>query len=148
MVSTAARSHIAATLVFVASVLLLYGKAPVWCLVIALAAATWRLLIAGGRLPAPRARFGARFLLGVITALLVIAVAISFQTLNGLAARVASIPQAERPRVYYGRDVNGLETGLAGSINMEVLEKVGATNVAAAAGTGGITKVSMEQVLS
>jgi len=70
------------------------------------------------------------------------------ETLNGLAARVASIPQAERPRVYYGRGVNGLETGLAGSINMEVLEKVGATNVAAAAGTGGITKVSMEQVLS
>ena len=89
MVNTAARSHIAATLVFVASVLLLYGKAPVWCLVIALAAATWRLLIAGGRLPAPRARFGARFLLGVITALLVIAVAISFQTLNGLAAGTA-----------------------------------------------------------
>ena len=87
--NTAARSHIAATLVFVASVLLLYGKAPVWCLVIALAAATWRLLIASGRLRAPKARLGARFLLGVITALLVTAVAISFQTLNGLAAGTA-----------------------------------------------------------
>src|SRR6187401_386363 len=71
MVNVAARSHIAATLVFVASVLLLYGKAPAWCLVIALAAATWRLLVVGGRLPAPKARFGARFLLGVITAMLV-----------------------------------------------------------------------------
>jgi iron complex transport system substrate-binding protein len=70
------------------------------------------------------------------------------QTLNGLSARVASLPLSERPRVYYGRGVNGLETGLAGSINMEVLEKVGATNVAAAAGTGGITKVSIEQVRS
>jgi iron complex transport system substrate-binding protein len=70
------------------------------------------------------------------------------ETLNGLVARVASIPQAERPRVYYGRGPNGLETGLAGSINMEVLERVGAVNVAAAAGTGGIAKVSIEQVLS
>jgi iron complex transport system substrate-binding protein len=70
------------------------------------------------------------------------------ETLNTLTARVASIPQAERPRVYYGRGVNGLETGLAGSINMEVLEKVGAVNVAGAAGTGGITKVSVEQVLA
>ena len=70
------------------------------------------------------------------------------ETLNGLLARIASIPEAERPRVYYGRGANGLETGLAGSINMEVLERVGAINVAAAAGTGGITKVSIEQVLS
>jgi iron complex transport system substrate-binding protein len=70
------------------------------------------------------------------------------ETLNGLAARVVSIPEASRPRVYYGRGVNGLETGLAGSINMEVLDKVGATNVAATAGTGGITKVSIEQVLA
>ena len=50
--------------------------------------------------------------------------------------------------MYYGRGPNGLDTGLAGSINMEVLERVGAVNVAAAAGTGGITKVSIEQVLS
>ena len=87
--NVATRSHIAATLVFVASVLLLYGKAPAWCLVIALAAATWRLLVVGGRVKAPRTRTGARFLLGVVTAVLVIAVAISFKTLNGLAAGTA-----------------------------------------------------------
>src|SRR5262249_11120689 len=69
------------------------------------------------------------------------------ETLNGLNARIAAIPEAERPRVYYGRGANGLETGLAGSINLEVLERVGAVNVAAAAGQGGLTKVSMEQVL-
>jgi len=69
-------------------------------------------------------------------------------TLNGLSARLASIPEAERPRVYYGRGSNGLETGLAGSINLEVLQRVGAENVAAAAGSGGLTKVSMEQVLA
>jgi iron complex transport system substrate-binding protein len=69
-------------------------------------------------------------------------------TLNGLRARLATIPEGERPRVYYGRGVNGLETGLAGSINMEVLEQVGAINVAAAAGSGGLAKVSLEQVLA
>ena len=53
------------------------------------------------------------------------------ETLNGLSARIASIPQAARPKVYYGRGVNGLETGLATSINLEVLERVGAINVAA-----------------
>ena len=70
------------------------------------------------------------------------------ETLNGLRARIAAIPESERPRVYYGRGVNGLETGLAGSINLEVLERVGAVNVAAAAGTGGLTKVSIEQILT
>src|SRR5262249_9870129 len=63
------------------------------------------------------------------------------ETLNGLQTRIATIPEVERPRVYYGRGVNGLETGLAGSINLEVLERVGAINVAAAAGTGGLTRV-------
>jgi iron complex transport system substrate-binding protein len=70
------------------------------------------------------------------------------QTLDVLKARIAAIPESERPRVYYGRGVNGLETGLAGSINLEVLERVGAVNVAAAAGSGGLTKVSMEQVIA
>jgi len=70
------------------------------------------------------------------------------ETLHGLQARLAGIPDVERPRVYYGRGVNGLETGLAGSINLEVLERVGAINVAAAAGNGGLTRVSMEQILS
>src|SRR5262249_37121792 len=52
------------------------------------------------------------------------------ETLNGLKARIASVPESERPRVCYGRGANGLETGLGGSINMEVLERVGAINVA------------------
>jgi hypothetical protein len=42
-VTTAARSSFAATLVFAASVLLLVGNAPVWCLGLALAAAIWRM---------------------------------------------------------------------------------------------------------
>ena len=70
------------------------------------------------------------------------------ETLSGLRRRIASIPESDRPRVYYGRGINGLESGLAGSINMEVLERVGAVNVAAAAGTGSLSKISIEQVLA
>ena len=87
MVNAAARSTTAATLVFVASVLLIATDAPAWCVVIALGAASWRVLVALGHI-APIRRFaGMRFLLGAITAILVIAVAASFRTLNGLAAR-------------------------------------------------------------
>ena len=69
-------------------------------------------------------------------------------TLDEVRATLAQVPDGNRPRVYYGRGEDGLETGLAGSINMEVLETVGAVNVAAAAGSGGLAKVSMEQILS
>jgi iron complex transport system substrate-binding protein len=61
---------------------------------------------------------------------------------------MATIPDEQTPKVYYGRGPNGLETGLAGSINMEVLEAVGAKNVAQSAGAGGLANVSVEQVLS
>jgi iron complex transport system substrate-binding protein len=47
-----------------------------------------------------------------------------------------------------GRGVDGLETGLAGSINLGVLDKVGGVNVAATAGSGGLTRVSLEQILA
>lgn len=57
-------------------------------------------------------------------------------------------PPAQRPSVYYGRGADGLETGLAGSINMEAIEFAGARNVAAAAGRGGLTRVSVEQILA
>lgn len=60
------------------------------------------------------------------------------------AARSGQTP----PRVYYARGPNGLQTGLAGSINVESIERVGAVNVAAALGKGGLAQVSMEQVLA
>jgi len=68
--------------------------------------------------------------------------------IDDVAARVARIPPERRPRVYYGRGPRGLDTGLAGSINMESIERVGATNVAAALGQGGLVQVSVEQVLA
>lgn len=62
--------------------------------------------------------------------------------------RLAKIPPARRPRVYYGRGPRGLETGLAGSINTEIIERAGAVNVATSLGSGGMTQVSLEQVLA
>jgi iron complex transport system substrate-binding protein len=68
-------------------------------------------------------------------------------TIAELAQRVARIPATQRPRVYYGRGPRGLDTGLAGSINVESIEQVGAVNVAAELGGGGLVQVSVEQVL-
>ncbi|WP_027015554.1 ABC transporter substrate-binding protein [Comamonas composti] len=59
-----------------------------------------------------------------------------------------SLAPGQRPRVYLGRSSNGMETGLAGSINLELLEYAGGINVAAQAGRGGLTRVSMEQILA
>ncbi len=65
-----------------------------------------------------------------------------------LAAQVrASVPPPQRPRVYYGRGADGLETGRAGSINLELLEFCAGRNVAAEMGEGSLTRVSLEQLL-
>jgi transglutaminase-like putative cysteine protease len=89
MVSPAARSNIAATLVFGAGVALVASEAPLWCAALALVCVAWRLAIGFGRIRAPAYRSGVRFAFGAVTALLVIAVAVSFRTLNGLAAGTA-----------------------------------------------------------
>jgi iron complex transport system substrate-binding protein len=65
------------------------------------------------------------------------------------AAR-AAIPEAERPRVYLARGPAGLETGLKGSINTEIIERAGGRNVADPGDADvrrGIVTVSMEQVI-
>jgi iron complex transport system substrate-binding protein len=69
------------------------------------------------------------------------------ETVADIDSRVAKIPSGRRPRVYYGRGPQGLSTGLAGSINMESIEQLGAVNVAAEMGRGGLVQVSVEQVL-
>jgi iron complex transport system substrate-binding protein len=71
----------------------------------------------------------------------------ALETIADINARVAKIPPAQRPRIYYGRGPQGLNTGLAGSINMESIEQLGARNVAAELGKGGLVQVSIEQVL-
>jgi iron complex transport system substrate-binding protein len=69
--------------------------------------------------------------------------------LNDVHRRIAPIPPEERPRVYYARGPEGLDTALTGSINVEALDFVGAENVAGEAiGRGGLATVSLEQVLA
>jgi iron complex transport system substrate-binding protein len=52
------------------------------------------------------------------------------QVLDDVRTQVASVPEEQRPRVYYARGPNGLQTALPGSINAEALEFVGARNPA------------------
>ncbi|NIK50115.1 iron ABC transporter substrate-binding protein [Variibacter gotjawalensis] len=68
------------------------------------------------------------------------------QTMRTLRSRIDPIAADKRPRVYYARGPRGLETGLAGSINVETIDFLGATNVARGA-PGGLAQVSLEQVL-
>ena len=49
--------------------------------------------------------------------------------------------------MYYGRGADGLETGRAGSINVELLDFCAGRNVGAEAGQGSLTRVSLEQLL-
>jgi iron complex transport system substrate-binding protein len=69
------------------------------------------------------------------------------RALREVAARVAQVPPEKRPRAYYGRGPHGLQTALGGSINAQVMEYLGAKNVAGAA-RGGLAVVSLEQVLA
>jgi iron complex transport system substrate-binding protein len=63
--------------------------------------------------------------------------------------RLSDLPESARKRVYLARQPNGLETGLTGSINTEIIERAGGINVAErAAARGGIANVSIEQVLA
>jgi iron complex transport system substrate-binding protein len=61
--------------------------------------------------------------------------------------RIDYVPRTDRARVYYARGPEGLETGLAGSINAEMIAFVGAVNVAATGEKRNIALVSPEQIL-
>jgi iron complex transport system substrate-binding protein len=64
--------------------------------------------------------------------------------LKDLKQRVARA--SSHPLVYYGRSPSGLQSGGKGSINLEVLDFLGARNAAAAA-RPGLATVSLEQVI-
>jgi iron complex transport system substrate-binding protein len=66
--------------------------------------------------------------------------------LGGLREKIAAIPAGKRPAVYYARGPQGLVTGLEGSINVEMIELLGAKNVAGGE-TGGLANVGLEQVV-
>jgi iron complex transport system substrate-binding protein len=69
------------------------------------------------------------------------------QTLDDVTGRIAPLPADRRPSVYLARGADGLETGWAGSINAEMIETLGARNVARADDGTAIGRVSLEQVL-
>ncbi|ACA14986.1 periplasmic binding protein [Methylobacterium sp. 4-46] len=66
--------------------------------------------------------------------------------LNTVQGRLAAVPPEARPRVYFARGPRGLETARAGAINVEVLDLLGAVNVAGAGGS--LARVSPEDVLA
>lgn len=72
------------------------------------------------------------------------------KTLNDIAEKSASISAADKKTVYYALGDTGLNTNAAGSIHADVIEAIGAVNVAKVqlVSTGGGSKVSMEQVIS
>lgn len=73
------------------------------------------------------------------------------QTLATYArALLEDLPEvsAKQPSVYLARGANGLETGLSGSINTEVITVAGARHATAGVVSGGnLVQVSMEQLL-
>jgi iron complex transport system substrate-binding protein len=70
------------------------------------------------------------------------------QTFARLDAILADTPEEERPWVYMARGPDGLETGLKGSINTEIIERAGGRNVADPGdGRRGLVQASIEQVM-
>lgn len=70
------------------------------------------------------------------------------QTFEELDQALSQVSENQRPRTYLARGPDGLETGLKGSINTEIIERAGGRNVADAGGAQtGIVKASMEQVI-
>lgn len=69
-------------------------------------------------------------------------------TFARIDAILADVPGAARPGVYLARGPDGLETGMKGSINTEIIERAGGRNVADDGGaTRGLVRASMEQVI-
>ncbi|MGB3273094.1 MAG: iron ABC transporter substrate-binding protein [Xanthobacteraceae bacterium] len=61
----------------------------------------------------------------------------------------AAVPEDKRPKVYLARGPEGLESGSRGSINTEIIERVGGINVVTGLREkGGIVNVSPEQLLA
>jgi iron complex transport system substrate-binding protein len=69
------------------------------------------------------------------------------QTFKEVDGVITAVPADKRPRVYLARGPEGLESGSRGSINTEIIERVGAVNVVEGLREkGGIVTVSPEQL--
>lgn len=69
------------------------------------------------------------------------------ETLAMVDRVLEKVPAEARPHVYLARGAEGLESAARGSINAEIIERVGGVNVVEGAGNGLVT-VSPEQVLA
>jgi iron complex transport system substrate-binding protein len=65
---------------------------------------------------------------------------------DALRGRLLIVPSRPRPRVYYARGANGLETALPGSPAGEFIDEAGAINVAGALGRDQRVQVTVDQV--
>jgi iron complex transport system substrate-binding protein len=71
------------------------------------------------------------------------------RTFTGTDRVLERVPSNRRPRVYLARGAEGLETGARGSINSEIIERVGGINVVEGlGGRGNIASVSLEQIIA
>lgn len=70
-------------------------------------------------------------------------------TFARIDALLATVPEAERPRAYLARGPDGLESGVVGSINTEILERAGGVNVLGRSETArGLVQVNFEALLA
>jgi iron complex transport system substrate-binding protein len=70
-------------------------------------------------------------------------------TFARIDALLTTIPQSERPRAYLARGPEGLESGVVGSINTEILERAGGVNVLGRSDTArGLVQVNFEALLA
>lgn len=72
------------------------------------------------------------------------------RTLEDVSRKVATVPRSRRPRIYYAEGPEGLQTDVSGSTHTEVIDFLGARNVAQVHGpsTPSMATVSIEQILS
>ena len=68
--------------------------------------------------------------------------------IDGLRGRLLIASATDRPLVYYGRGLDGLETGLTGSQTLAAIDQAGVINVAARLGRGELTRVSRDQIFA
>src|SRR5262249_19851668 len=68
--------------------------------------------------------------------------------IDALRGRLLIASPTDRPLVYYGRGLDGLESGLAGSQAMAGIDQAGVINVAARLGHGELTRVTRDQIIA
>jgi iron complex transport system substrate-binding protein len=70
-------------------------------------------------------------------------------TFARIDALLAEVPEDQRPRAYLARGPEGLESGIVGSINTEILERAGGINVLGRSETArGLVQVGFEALLA